>query len=255
MHRIAGIDGKVDDHLFKLLRICADSAQIAVMVNLELDLLAQQPLQQLRNFRHDIRQLQDFRAKRLLARKGQQLTRERCGAIGIGADLLDIVIIAVTRRMAQQHQVAIADDGSQHIVEIMRHAAGKLPHRLHLGRLRHLPLEPRLLRRVDQAQQHCRFAQTAHPGKAKRNRFVRHPPQAHRHVPRTRRALRKAAHRVDQRSLVFADHQIGRIGRQRLAFNACCALECRIGKQEPPVTIRQRQTQRQLRQQRLKLRS
>src|SRR3546814_19083507 len=53
-------------------------------------------------------------------------------------DLVDVVEIAVTGRMPEQHQVAVADDGGQDLVEIVRDAARKLAHGLHLRRLRNL---------------------------------------------------------------------------------------------------------------------
>jgi hypothetical protein len=42
--------------------------------------------------------------------------------------------------MAHQHQVAMADDRGQDVVEVVRDAAGELADRLHLGRLRNLAL-------------------------------------------------------------------------------------------------------------------
>ena len=94
------------------------------------------------------------------------MPRQAGRTVGVGTDLLDIVVIAVTRRVAQQHEVAIADDRGEDIVEIMRHPTCQLADRLHLGRLRHLPLEAGFLGRIDKAEQHRRLAQSAHPCKA-----------------------------------------------------------------------------------------
>src|SRR3546814_12715076 len=84
-----------------------------------------------------------LRPQRRLPRKGEQLPGQTRGAIGVAADMLDIVIIAVARRVAHQHQVAAPENRGQDIVEIMRDPARELPDRLHLGLLRDLPLEAR----------------------------------------------------------------------------------------------------------------
>ena len=142
-HRVAGVDGEVDDHLLELARIGADRAEVAAMLDLELDPLAEQPLEQVRDLGDDVGQLEHLRAQRLLAREGEQLAGQAGGAVRVGADLLDVVIVAVARRVAHQHQVASAEDRGQDVVEIVGDAAGELADRLHLGRLGDLALEPR----------------------------------------------------------------------------------------------------------------
>ena len=82
-----------------------------------------EPLQKLAHFTDHVGQLQNYGAQRLLAAEGEQLPREAGGAVGIGLDLLDVVVIAVAGRMAQQHEVAIADDRGQHVVEIVGNTA------------------------------------------------------------------------------------------------------------------------------------
>jgi hypothetical protein len=95
LHRIAGIDGEVDDDLLELAGIGADRAEIAAMLDDQLDLLAEQALQEARHLGDDVGQLQHLRAERLLARESEQLPGQAGGAVRIGADLLDVVIIAV----------------------------------------------------------------------------------------------------------------------------------------------------------------
>jgi hypothetical protein len=48
------------------------------------------------DFGHDVGQLQNLRTKRLLPRKGEQLAGQAGRAVGIGLDLLNVVVIAVT---------------------------------------------------------------------------------------------------------------------------------------------------------------
>src|SRR3546814_21025569 len=72
----------------------------------QLDRVAHQPLEQVRDFRNHVGQLPYLRPQRLLPRKGEQLPGQTSGAIGVAADMLDIVIIAVARRVAHQYTVA-----------------------------------------------------------------------------------------------------------------------------------------------------
>src|SRR5215210_973671 len=57
-------------------------------------------------------------------------------------DLLDIgaLLYAVGQRV--EHQLGIAKDRSQQIIEIMRHTAGQPPNALHLLRLKQLRFQP-----------------------------------------------------------------------------------------------------------------
>ena len=220
----------------------------------QLDLLADQPLQKVRNIGQHIGQLQHFGAQGLLAAEGEQLAGQAGGAVRIGADLLDIVIVAVTRRVPQQHQVAGAEDRGQHIIEIVRDPARQLPHRLHLGRLRNLALQSGLLGIVGQAEQHRRLAKAPHPRQAQRHRVLGRTLEAHGKVAARRRALREAPDRIGDRPLVFLHHQVGRIGRRRLILARCGAHEGGIGEQQPSVTVGHGEAQRQLPEQRLKMR-
>ena len=51
--------------------------------------------------------------------------------------------------MGLQQQIGEADDGGQHVVEVVRHAAGQLSDGFHLVALRELQLERLLLGGVD----------------------------------------------------------------------------------------------------------
>ena len=148
LHRIAGIYSQVDDNLFELLGIGANRTELPIVANRELDLLAHEPLQKLAHFTDHVGQLQNYGAQRLLAAEGEQLPGEAGRPVRIGLDLLDVIVIAVARRMTQQHEIAVTDNGRQHIVEIVCHAACKLADRLHLGRLGHLTPQPLFFRRI-----------------------------------------------------------------------------------------------------------
>ena len=152
LHRIARIHREIDDDLLELLRVGADRTEFAVVTDREFDFLAHQPLEQLADFADHVGQLQHHRPQGLLAAEGKQLPGQARGAVRVRLDLLDVVVVAVARGMTEQHQVAIADDRGQHVVEVMRNAAGKLTDRLHLGRLRHLAPQALFFRRVGDRQ-------------------------------------------------------------------------------------------------------
>ena len=148
-------------------------AEVAAVLDDQLDGLAEQALQQMRHFGHDVGKLEDLRAKRLLAGESEQLAGQAGGAVGVRLDLLDVVIVAVAGRVAHHHQVAMADDRGQDIVEIVGDAAGELADRLHLGRLRDLALELGFLAIVLEQQQDRRVAETAQAGDRQRDRLGR----------------------------------------------------------------------------------
>ena len=251
---IAGIDHQVDDHLLQLAGVSPHRTQITIMGDGKLHLLPNQALEQGRNVLHHVRQLQNFWPQSLLTAEGQQLPRQAGCAVGIGANLLDIVIVAVTRGMAQQHQIAGTQDRGQHIVEIVRHPASQLAHGLHLGRLGDLALEPGFLGAVGNAQQDGSLTQPAHPCEAKRDRVFRLGAKPDCKIARRRWALGEAADCIRNRALVFLHHQIGRIGWRHLTLTPGSAHEGRIGKQQPPVAIGHGQPQRQVAQQGFKVR-
>jgi hypothetical protein len=145
LHRIASVDREVDDDLLELARIGSNGAEATAMLDLELHRLAEQALQQGGDLGDDVGQLENLRPEGLLAREGKQLPGQSGRPVRVRADLLDVVIIAVARRVPHQHQVAMADDRGEDVVEIVSDSAGQLADGLHLRRLRDLALEPILL--------------------------------------------------------------------------------------------------------------
>ncbi len=209
-HCVAGVDGEVDDHLLELARIGADGAEAATMLHLQLDRLAEQPLQQGRDLGDDVRQLKHLRPQRLLARESEQLAGQAGGAVRVGADLLDVVIVAVAGRVAHQHEVAIADDRGQDVVEVVGDAAGELADGLHLRGLGDLALEAILLAIVLEREQDGGVAEAAGTGDGERDRLVGPGLQPHRDVARHGRAAGEAADGVGDGSLVLVDDEVAR---------------------------------------------
>ena len=119
------------------------------MHDVELDRLADQPAQQHLQFRQHVVELQRLRAQRLAAREGEQLAHEARRAIGVLLDLHDVLEGRIGRPVIGEQQIGIADDRGQHVVEVMRDAAGELADRLHLLALREILLQRALLGRVE----------------------------------------------------------------------------------------------------------
>ena len=88
---------------------------------------------------------------------------------GLAARMMDFGHLAHRLRVGgdvRGEDLAVAVDDGEQVVEIVRHAAGELADRLHLGGLGDLPLEPGFLAGVGQPEQYRRLAQPAYPGQA-----------------------------------------------------------------------------------------
>ncbi len=87
------------------------------------------------------------RQQHALAAEGEQLTGQPGGAAAGGEDLLEVLAHRAVGFEDRQHRLAQAVDDHQHVVEVVRDAAGEAAQGLHLLRLAHLPFEV-LARRV-----------------------------------------------------------------------------------------------------------
>ena len=142
-HGVASVDDEIDDHLLELVEVGLHQPQVAPVDDIELDRLADQPAQQHLQLRQDVVELERLRTQRLAAREGEQLPHQSRRPVGVLLDLHDVLEGRIGRPVIGEQEIGIADDRSQHIVEIMRDAAGKLADRLHL-----LALDEILLQRV-----------------------------------------------------------------------------------------------------------
>src|SRR3546814_4304487 len=75
------------------------------MAHLQLDVLADEAAQQVRQLGQDVGQVQQARLQGLLARKGKKLAHQVGGAVGVLLDLHDVGERLVARPVAQQQQV------------------------------------------------------------------------------------------------------------------------------------------------------
>ena len=144
-HGVARIDRQVHDHLLELQQIGLDRPQVASMHHLEIDLLADQAAQHHGEIAEHFAEIENLQAKRLLARKGHKMPYQTGRAIGALPDLHDVLERRVGRLVRVEQEIVGQDDGGQHIVEVVRHAAGELTDQFHLLLLNEPVLELALL--------------------------------------------------------------------------------------------------------------
>ena len=209
VHGIARVDRHVDDHLLQLTLVHLDHAQVAAVGHLQLDVLADQPADQVGQFGQHVGYQQHLGPHGLLAREGQQLAHQIGRPVGVLLDLHDVGKRLVAGAVAHQQQVAEADDGGQQIVEIVGHAASQLAHRLHLLGLDELALQALLLGGVDQIQHHRRRAGMVDPAEIDLAHPFRLGVEAHVHRPLRRLARHRRGDVLHQRLAVVGHHQIG----------------------------------------------
>src|SRR3546814_9195321 len=70
------LDREVDDDLLELALVGLDHAEVAAMAHLQLDVLADEAAQQVRQLGQDVGQVQQARLQGLLARKGKKRSEE-----------------------------------------------------------------------------------------------------------------------------------------------------------------------------------
>jgi hypothetical protein len=140
-HRIAAVDGEVDDHLLDLAAVGQHRRRLATAQHADLDVLADQALQHRHDRGDHLVQVEHGWLEHLLPREREQLPRELRGALDGALDLVEL-LGAGARADARTGHLAVPGHHRQQVVEVVRHAAGELAHRLHLLRLTELALEP-----------------------------------------------------------------------------------------------------------------
>ena len=99
------------------------------MHDVERDLLADQPAQQHRQVVQRLAEIEHLRPQRLLARERQQLPHQARGPVGVLLDLHDVLEGRIGRLVRVEQEVGRHHDGGQHVVEVVRDAAGELADR------------------------------------------------------------------------------------------------------------------------------
>ena len=147
-HGVARIDREVHDDLLELQLIDLDRPQVAAVHNLEIDLLADQPAQHDGEVAEHFAKIENLRAQRLLARKRHKMPHQAGGAIGALPDLHDVLERRIGRLVRVEQKIGRQQDQIEHVVEVVRHAAGELADRVHLLLLDEPALEFALLGRL-----------------------------------------------------------------------------------------------------------
>ena len=91
-----------------------------------------------------------MRVHDLLAAEVEQLLRQVARALARRLDLPDVARHPGCRRKIREDEIAVAEDGRQQVVEVVRDAAGELPDGFHLLRLAQLGLEKTALGQIQQ---------------------------------------------------------------------------------------------------------
>ena len=131
-HGVARIDREVHDHLLELRDVDLDRPKIAAMHNVERNLLADQAAQQHGQIAQHLAEIEHLGAQRLLARESEQMPHQARRPVGVLLDLHDVAERRVGRLVRVEQKIGRHDDGGEHIVEIVRDAAGELADEVHL---------------------------------------------------------------------------------------------------------------------------
>ena len=139
-HRVAGVDGDVEQRGFELGAVGLDRAGVGREDRPDLDPLAQRAVEQVGHAADQLVDVDDLGAERLAAGEGEQLAGQRRRPRRRLDDRLGVAeALVVGQRGAAEHVGRALDDGQQ-IVEIVGDAAGQLAERLHLVGLAQLVL-------------------------------------------------------------------------------------------------------------------
>ena len=138
---IARVDREVDEDLLHRRRIDRDVAQIGRQRRHQLHVFADQAAQQLLQLGHQRVDVHHLRLQHLPAAEREQLPGERRRAIACRLNLQQIQTQRILVRHLVEHQVGVAENRRQQVVEVVGDAAGQLSDCFHLLRLAQLLLE------------------------------------------------------------------------------------------------------------------
>ena len=133
-HGVARVDEDVEQRHFQMRRIDQHVGQPPLQRGHQPDLRAHRIVDQVAEFVDQVVEVDAPRLQPGLARKGQQLPRQFRAPLGRLGRIAQQSVLSFVQ-VACQHQVDIARDHLQQIVEVMRQPGGQLADRLHLLRL------------------------------------------------------------------------------------------------------------------------
>ena len=131
-HGVPRVDGEIEDRALQLVLVGLDRPQARRKHALELDLLAERPVQELRHVPDENVEVERLRLERLSPREGEQAAGQPRRALGALERHGDAAIDSRFVAPAPPDDVETADDEGEEIVEVVRDAPGELADRLHL---------------------------------------------------------------------------------------------------------------------------
>ncbi len=137
-HGVPRVDGEVDDHLLDLAGVRAHAAALRIRRRDDLDVLPEQPPQHRLDAADRLDEVDHLRLQNLPPAEGEQLARELGGAVGRQLDLLDVLPLLVTGLQGIQHEMRVAADRLEDVVEVVRDPTRERPDCLELLRLTEL---------------------------------------------------------------------------------------------------------------------
>ena len=151
VHRVARVDRQVEE---RILELDGDRRTRASRPpgrrRLDRDRVAQRAVEQVGHAGDQLAGVDRLGLQRLRAREGEQAPGQRRGAVGAFRRIVDVARARVAGSLSQTAlgEFQPAENDRQHIVEIMRDAAGQLADRFHLLHLAQLAPPARAVRRV-----------------------------------------------------------------------------------------------------------
>lgn len=219
------------------------------MIELELDIGADQAAQQVGRLAENLGEIEHLRLQRLLARKRQKLADEIGGPVSVLLDLLDIREGLIAGRVAQQQQIAEPDHGRQQIIEIMRDAARELADQIHLLGLEELGLKALLFGQIEDMDDQPRalFAGLVGASDIERSRDIALGGEADFYGGRQLLVVAGAVEPVQQRIAVLGADETGEGARDGdIGLAADDPGKGRIAFGDAPVSVEQDDTDRRV---------
>jgi len=140
-HGVARVEHQIEQGRGQLAGIDAGLPQVLIKPEFALDMFAERPAQQLLHADDFLADVDVARHQGLLSREREQAPRQVRSAFGGGRDAFGDAVQFLVCRQLLGEVFRIAENDGQQIVEIMRHAAGELTHRLHFLGLGELLVE------------------------------------------------------------------------------------------------------------------
>ena len=140
-HRVARVGAQVDEDLIDAAAVGPDEAGLGRAVEGDRHVLANYGAQQRQHPQHHVAQIDRLHLDALVARERQELARELGGALGGGADVVEVAARRIAGLGRGEREIEPRHHDQQEVVEVVRDAAGEQAHRLETLRLLELRLE------------------------------------------------------------------------------------------------------------------